>query len=127
MNKELVDADTTIQEVKDRVRSFVHERDWEKYHKPKDLAISICLEAAELLELFQWKSEDEIRELLENSERFRKRIEEELADVLIYAFSFSNVLNIEVANIINTKIKINERKYPVERYYGRFIKDQDNQ
>ena len=116
LNEEWDDEKTAIQEVKDKVRAFVHERDWEKYHKPKDLAVSICLEAAELLELFQWKSENEIRDLCKNSKRFMERIEEEIADILIYALSFSNALEIDITTAVNKKLKINEEKYPISEY-----------
>ncbi len=95
-----------------KVVEFRDKRNWKQFHNPKDLAISLSLEAAELLEIFQWKnSEQAVAEKLDN-------IEEELADVLIYAFLLSNELNIDLNKAVLKKIEKNDKKYPLEKAYG---------
>ena len=112
------DSNTTIIELRNKVREFVHARNWGKYHNPKDLAISICIEAAELLELFQWRSVDEVLKWIDDEEK-RKKVTEELADVLIYGLSMANILNIDLTSAILDKLTKNESKYPFEKYKGK--------
>ena len=95
-----------------RVIKFRDDRDWRQFHTPKDLAISLSLEAAELLELFQWSGAD--LECTEKSERIR----EELADVLSYCILMADVCGLDLDAIMNEKIVKNERHYPVERARG---------
>jgi len=96
-----------------RVVQFRDDRDWRQFHTPKDLAISMNLEAAELLELFQWSGTDlECREKL-------PRIREELADVLSYCILMADVLGLDLDEIMNAKVDKNEAKYPVEKARGR--------
>lgn len=91
---------------------FRDERDWKQYHKPKDLAISISLEASELLENFQWKSDEEaINENFEN-------IQDEMADVLLYLISMSDALEVDLVEIAERKLEKNILKYPVDKVYG---------
>nr|WP_170937544.1 nucleotide pyrophosphohydrolase [Terribacillus saccharophilus] len=94
------------------VLNFRNERNWEQFHNSKDLAISLSLEASELLENFQWKSSEEA--VKENKEN----IEDELADVLIYSLLLANDLKLDVDKIIKNKIQKNEKKYPVDKAYG---------
>lgn len=101
--------DETIQ----RVLRFRDDRDWRQFHTPKDLAISMNLEAAELLELFQWSGADlECRDKL-------PQIREELADVLSYCILMADVCGLDLDEIMNEKVTKNERKYPVEKARGR--------
>lgn len=93
------------------VKNFTKERDWEVAHNPKNLSMSIAIEAAELMEIFQWKTVEESKETLGSS--LEKRISEELADVLIYCFSMANHYNFKVDEIIKEKIKKNSLKYPI--------------
>lgn len=95
-----------------RINQFRDERDWRKFHNEKDLAISISLEASELLELFQWKNSEEV---VESS---LEEIKEELADVFIYSFMMADNLNLDVEEIIKSKLDLNEQKYPVEKSRG---------
>ena len=104
-----MDNSTTIQQLRDAVEQFKLERNWGQYHTPQDLAVSISIEAAELLEIFQWG----IRETNMDPEK-RERIKEELADVLIYCLSMANAIDADVATIVNDKIKLNAKKYPVD-------------
>ena len=98
------------------VRNFVRERDWEQFHNPKDLAISINLEAAELLELFQWSGSDtSVRDKL-------PEVKEELADTLIYCVMMALHLNLDLDEIIKDKMAKNNQKYPKEKVCGSYKK-----
>jgi len=119
-----MDDETTVEELKKLVINFRDERDWKKYHKPKDLAISISIEAAELLEELQWKTDKEIEELLKNKEKLEK-ISEELADVIDYCLSFADVTKIDISEALKKKIEENKEKYPVEKTKGNYKKYTD--
>ena len=106
-----------FESLKERVRHFVRERDWEKYHNPKDLAVAISVEAGELLELFQWMKESDASAIKENSQAMQK-IEGELADILNYCMSLANVLDINLSRIVLSKLKEAEKKYPKEKFKG---------
>jgi NTP pyrophosphatase (non-canonical NTP hydrolase) len=100
-----------MQETMARIRKFRDDRDWQQFHNPKDLAVSISIEAAELLELFQWKSaEQSARFAAENKER----VSEEIADVAIYLVELADITGIDLASAIDDKLAKNARKYPVE-------------
>jgi NTP pyrophosphatase (non-canonical NTP hydrolase) len=99
------------------VLAFRDERDWRQFHNPKDLAIAICLEAAELLERFQWKRPDEVADFLAQDGN-RYRVGEEMADVLILLVSMADVLEIDLVEAAHAKLAENARKYPVERARG---------
>ena len=95
---------------------FRRVRDWEQFHNPKNLAISISLEAAELLENFQWKDlEESIKFARENKEK----ISEEVADLLIYIFYLCNDLGIDFIDAIDKKIEENNKKYPIDKSKGK--------
>jgi NTP pyrophosphatase (non-canonical NTP hydrolase) len=100
----------------DRLMTFRRERDWEQFHRPKDLAISIVLEAAELLEEFQWKDDAEIKLYLE--EGGLSRVREEIADIAIYVAILSHDLGLDLLEEMEKKIVKNEAKYPVEKSKG---------
>ena len=110
------DATASVQQLRDRVARFVHERDWEKYHNPKDIAISMSVEAAELLELFQWKSEEDI-DL--HQAQFREALEDELADVFVYCLSLANAIGSDLSDVTLRKLAKNERKYPAGEWRSR--------
>ena len=99
------------------LRSFAAERDWDQFHTPKNLATSISVEAAELLELFQWsrgqKGWDEVAD-----PSIRAKIEEELADILLYLIRFADKAGIDLEAIAERKIALNAAKYPAERFRG---------
>lgn len=102
------DRETTLQELKDAVAQFREERGWRKHHTPKNLAISIALEAAELLEHYQW---DEYRKSDEAEE-----IASELADILMYVFNFADVNDIDISSSFYRKLDHAKQKYPVEKF-----------
>ena len=99
-----------------RVIQFRDDRDWRQFHTPKDLAISMSLESAELLELFQWSGTD-----LECAEN-RDKLKEELADILSYCILMADVCGLDLDEIMNEKVSKNERKYPVEKARGNAAK-----
>ncbi len=117
-DRPLADAHTTVADLKHLVEEFVAERDWAKYHTPRNVAVSVVLEAGELLEHFQWSppASEEI------SPDKRREIGEEMADVLAYLLSLANVLDLDLAAALEAKMRKNRRKYPVERFQGRWEK-----
>jgi len=104
-------------ELLDRVIRFRDDRDWKQFHHPKDLAISIALEAAEFMEHFQWKDREEVARDLEDPER-RHALGEEMADVLILLLSASDAVGIDLYQATLEKIETNAAKYPVEKARG---------
>lgn len=100
------------QETIKQVLKFRDDRNWKQFHNPKDLAISISLEAAELLEVFQWSADDVI------CESKKDKIKEELADVVNYCILMADACKLDLDEIVQAKIKRNNEKYPVEKAYG---------
>lgn len=98
-----------------RIKKFRDDRDWMQFHDPKNMAISITIEASELLEHFQWKTKKEVNEHIKNN---RSRIEEEIADVGLYLFELCDNLKIDLLSAMEKKMDENERKYPVEKSKG---------
>jgi len=113
-----VDEQTTIGVLRTAVHAFVDARDWHRYHTPKNLAMSIAIEAAEIMEHFQWQSLTESEELLHDPAA-KAEIADELADVLIYCLSFANSTGIDVSDAILRKLARNETRFPVGRVRGR--------
>jgi len=107
----------SIDTVISRLEKFLADRDWEKFHDPKNLAMSISIEAAELMELFQWQTN---REAAHDSIQSgtKQRVNEELADVMLYCLSLARVLDIDVVEAMMQKIDINCRRYPVNKCKG---------
>ena len=99
----------------DEVVSFRDERDWKQFHNPKDCAISLALEAAEVLEHFQWKTKEEIDEYLKES---KGEVADELADVLYWVLLMSNDLDIDIYESFLKKLKDNGKKYPIDKAKG---------
>ena len=97
------------QETIDRIRKFTEDRDWDQFHSPANLAKSIVIEAAELLECFQWSDE----------EFDLQHIREELADVMVYSQNLLDKLGLDADEIVNMKMTMNEEKYPVEKAKGK--------
>ena len=100
------------QETINQVLKFRDDRNWKQFHNPKDLAISISLEAAELLEVFQWSADDVV------CEHKKDKIREELADVVNYCILMADACDLDLDEIVQAKIKRNHEKYPVEKAYG---------
>ena len=113
------DNKTSITEIKNVIKKFVDDREWDKFHSPKNLSMSVAIEAAELMELFQWLSSDESKKMMRKG-KLRDDSIDEVADVLIYAISFCNENNIDISDAINQKMKKNEKKYPADEFRGKF-------
>lgn len=105
----------SLEELRDELRRFAAERDWDQFHFPKNLAIALSVEAAELLEHFQWLPDAESAALPVET---RAKIGEELADVLLYLIRLADKLNIDLATSAIQKISVNARKYPVDKARG---------
>ena len=99
-----------------KIREFVDERDWEQFHSPKNLAMAMVVEAAELVEIFQWMSEEDSRNLTAQQ---KQRAEEEIADVMNYLIRISDQLNIDLIKAAESKIELNARKYPAGLVRGK--------
>lgn len=110
---------TTITELRNKVRRFVDDRDWKKYHNPKDVAVSIAIEAAELMEHFQWINENEIDAVVQ--ERIAE-LQDEIADIVIYCLSFANAIGIDLSQAVTEKINRNQSRYPIEEVKGNYKK-----
>ena len=104
-----------LRALQQRVAAFAAERDWEPFHSPKNLAMALSVEAAELVEEFQWLTEEQSRAL--DAER-RERVRLELADVFIYLLRIADKLGVDLVTAANDKIVLNEKKYPAERVRG---------
>lgn len=118
---EFRDDRTTVAELRTLLRQFVEEREWQRYHDAKNLAMSIAIEAGELMEHFQWLRSDELPELLASPQR-RADIAAEVADVACYLLSLVNALELDLASTVAAKIARNREKYPVERFRGRYFR-----
>lgn len=112
-----MDHKTNLEELKNRVKKFCEDRDWDQYHGAKDLAIGIITESSELLEHFRFKSEKEIEGLFEDSKK-RQEISEEMADILYFLLRLAQKYNIDISTELEKKIKKNELKYPIEKSKG---------
>ena len=117
---QVTDASATIASLRQMMRDFVAERDWGKYHTPRNLAASAAVEAAELLELFQWLTPQEAVAKSHHDAKFRQAVGEELADVLMYLMSLANALDLDVASTVHAKMRKNRAKYPSERVRGHY-------
>jgi len=106
----------SLNELKQKLEDFVAERDWAQFHSPKNLAMAMIVEAAELVEHFQWNTEAESHEL---SAEKREQVGHELADTFVYLLRISQVLNIDLIEAANKKIALNAIKYPVEKARGK--------
>ena len=113
------DTTTTIADLRSLIQEFVSERNWEQFHTPKNLAMSISIEAAELMELFQWTDSEESSRRI-GVEPHRTRLAEELADVLCYALSLANATGLDVSEAIRAKLVKNRAKYPADEFRDRF-------
>lgn len=108
-----------LEELKKKVVAFRDARDWKQFHTPKDMAISLSLEAAEFLEHFQWKNESEVTEHLKHR---KDEVEDELADVLYWVLLIANDFDIDLSKAFEKKLQKSGAKYPVEKAKGKHTK-----
>jgi len=117
------DADTTVEELRQIIRKFVEERDWRQFHAPKNISMALAIEAAELMEHFQWIDAEASRRLPGDPAKLAA-IGEELADVIGYSLALANELGLDVSNAIRAKMVKNATKYPADEFRGRFSRDE---
>ncbi len=108
------DHQTTLGELREAVAKFVAARDWAQYHSPKNLAMSIAIEATEIMEIFQWSESSEGTKILADP-AVRAAVADELADVLIYIMSFANQVDLELSQAFWNKMARNERRFPIDQ------------
>ena len=111
------DEQTTVSELRQLMAQFVAERDWGQFHSPKNLAMSMAIEASELMEHFQWLTNEQSEEI---DATVRHEVGEELADVVCDAMSLANSLDIDIASAVFQKMEKNRLKYPVDKFRGRY-------
>jgi dCTP diphosphatase len=119
--KPMTDETATVGALRERVLAFARERDWEQFHSPKNLSMALAAEAGELMEHFLWAESRDSAAVLSDPKK-RGKIEDELADVVIYALEFANIGGIDLAKAIEAKLAQNAAKYPVEKAKGRSVK-----
>jgi len=108
----------SIQEIKSKIEEFVRDRNWGQYHSPKNISMSIAIEAAELMEHFQWLTIEQSKKLLKDKIK-REAIEDELADIAIYVLDFCNAFDINIEKSILRKLEKSSKKYPIHLAKGR--------
>lgn len=119
------DINTNISELKSEVDAYIKERDWKKYHNPKDISLSLVIELSELLEIFQWEDKQSIENKLNDKEEMEK-IEDEVADIAIYLLSFCNTTDIDLSSAVLKKIEKIKEKYPKQKVLDEEIYKKDN-
>jgi NTP pyrophosphatase (non-canonical NTP hydrolase) len=113
------DTETTVAELKRVLAQFVAERDWEQFHTPKNLSMSLAIEAAELMEHFQWIDGAESRRVVDDPAKL-SAIRDEMADILCYLLALANSLDVDLATSVRDKMVKNAAKYPAEQSRGRY-------
>ncbi len=111
----------SIQDLMNIVQQFCEERDWDQFHNPKDLAIGLSTESNELLDIFRFKSEADMCEILQNPDK-KKRVEEEVADTFFFLLRFAQMNEIDLKEVLMDKIDKNNQKYPVDKIKGKNLK-----
>lgn len=107
----------TIEELRDRLRTFADVRDWNQFHSPKNLVMALSGEVGELNEIFQWLNDEQIQAIKKDPEQLQP-VREELADILLYLIRLADQMDIDIIDAARQKIEINESKYPVEKSKG---------
>jgi dCTP diphosphatase len=113
------DQNTTVGALRRAVDGFVDARDWRLFHSPKNLSMSIAIEASELMEHFQWLSTEEALDACADPE-VQASVGDELADIVIYCLSLSNALDLDLSSTVLGKLQTNEHRYPASEFKGRF-------
>ena len=108
-----------IKKIQEKIRRFRDDRDWMQFHDPKNMAVSLIIEASELLEHFQWKSKKEVEDYIKENV---DEVQDEIADIALYLFELADNLGIDLIRAMERKIEKNEKKYPVEKARGRHTK-----
>ena len=112
-----MDSDTTIKDLKDKVQKFCEDRDWDRYHNAKDLAIGISTEASEILDLFRFKTEEQVDVMFQDA-KAKGEISDEIADTLYFILRLAQKYNIDLSSALDDKIEKNGKKYPISKAKG---------
>ena len=112
----------SLEQIKTRLREFADECDWDQFHSPKNLSMALIVEAAELVEHFQWLTEEQSQTL---SPEKLTEVEQEIADIQIYLIRLADKLGVDMEKAVNAKIKLNEKKYPADKVRGSAVKYND--
>jgi NTP pyrophosphatase (non-canonical NTP hydrolase) len=115
----MADEKTTIKEMIDCVADFEQARDWARFHAPKNLAMGLAIETGELLEHFQWISEDDSRKVVDDPQTMGQ-VKEEMADVFCYLLTMAHTMDVDLSEAFYEKMKRNNQKYPADKYYGKY-------
>jgi len=110
-----------IKSIQAKLEDFANERDWDQYHTPKNLASALIVEAGELLEIFQWMTDEDVKSI-KDSVRIQQNIKEEIADVFLYLLRLADRLDVDIDDAIEMKMKINAQKYPISLSKGNATK-----
>ena len=113
-----MDDHTTLADLRRRIAEFIAARDWEQFHTPKNLSASIAIEVAELLEHFQWLTDEQAAAAMQDEEKLAD-VADEMADVIIYTLSLANALDVDVSEAVLGKLERNEGRFPAEEWRGR--------
>jgi NTP pyrophosphatase (non-canonical NTP hydrolase) len=111
------DNERKIHELKDKIKEFCDARDWDQFHNAKELAIALSIEASELLEIFRWKTPEEVQALFKN-EKKKEDIEDEMADILYFLVRIAQRYDLDLSEALDRKMEKNEKKYPVDKAKG---------
>jgi dCTP diphosphatase len=120
------DESTTLAQLRRLVADFVDERDWQIYHDAKNLSMAIAIEAAELMEYFQWVRNEELAALTSDA-KVRAQITDEVADILCFVLALANALELDLSTAVEQKVAKNAAKYPPEIFRGRYFKPKGSQ
>jgi len=120
------DGTTTVAELRQLVADFVAERDWSQFHSPKNVSMALAIEAAELMEHFQWITTEASRRIADDPAKLAA-VAEEIADVVGYSMALANELGLDLSSTIRAKMIKNAQKYPADQFRGRFGRDDDGQ
>ena len=112
-----MDHKTSIHELKEKVKAFCDERDWDQFHNAKELAVALSIEASELLEIFRWKSPEEVGALFKD-EKKKENIEDEMADILYFLVRIAQMYDLDLSEALDKKMEKNAQKYPIEKSKG---------
>lgn len=110
-----MDEETSIHELKEKVKKFCEDRNWDQFHNIKDLALALSIEVSELLELFRWKNPQEVEEVLKNK---KEDVKDEVADVLYFLLRIAQMNNIDLSDSLNRKMEKNEKRYSIDKFKG---------
>ncbi|MEX2316685.1 MAG: nucleotide pyrophosphohydrolase [Pirellulales bacterium] len=116
------DANTTVAELRQLVADFVAERNWSQFHSPKNVSMALAIEAAELMEHFQWLTPEASRQVVDDPAKLAE-VADEIADVVGYSMALANELGIDLATAIRAKMIKNAQKYPADEFRGRYGPD----